>query len=69
MKANIKKEVETALSNGDKRWKHLEVIHQTVQKDRHEVRNAIADLMDEGKVKVNLDPTNGLPIYALASRL
>lgn len=69
MKPNIKKEVETALSNGEKRWKHLEVIHENVPLDRHEVRNAIADLMDEGKVKVNLDPLNGLPVYALASRL
>lgn len=65
---DIKREVIDVLSNGEKRWKYLEVIHKNVNQDRQQVRNAIADLMDEGKVTANLDPTNNNPVYALSSR-
>lgn len=67
-KDDIKQEVIDVLSKGDKRWKYLEVIHKNINQDRQQVRNAIADLMDEGKVTANLDPINNNPVYALSSR-
>ena len=66
---DIKNQVLVVLSSGEKRWKQLEVIHRGVPQDRQDVRNAIATLMDEGKVTANMDPTDGSPVYALVSRL
>ena len=68
-RADLKDEVIVVLENGEKRWKHLEVIYQIDPNNQQKVRNALADLMEEGKVRVGLDPTNRNPIYALASRL
>ncbi len=67
--AELKTEVVAVLARGEKRWKHLEVIHTAVPQDRQDVRDAIADLMREGRVTANMDPTDGDAVYALVSRL
>ena len=69
MESDLKEEVIGVLSNGDKTWKHLKVIHDGVKQDKQEVRDTIADLLDEGTVKVNMDPRNYKPIFALAKRV
>lgn len=70
MESNKAREkVKLALSNGDKRWKHLDIVQEYVGQDRQLVRNALADLIDEGAVEANMDPRDHKPIFALKERL
>ena len=65
---HTKEQLKTALFEGDQKWKHLEVLHKYVKQDRQSVRNALADLMVDGTVQVNMDPRNGRPVFALRVR-
>lgn len=65
----VKEQVIEVLKNGDKKWKHIAAIHRKVPDDENDVRDALADLLREGKVKADVYAKDGQPIFILASRL